>query len=97
MAGLYSTARWQRLRRAQLQREPLCRMCEQQGKTTAATVADHIERHNGDPDKFFNGALQSLCKTHHDSTKQRQEKSGRVQGCDALGIPLDGAHHWRKA
>ncbi|WP_324730987.1 HNH endonuclease signature motif containing protein [Pseudomonas paeninsulae] len=37
---------------------------------------------------------QALCKRCHDSTKQRLEKSGEF-GCDASGVPLSGAHHWR--
>ncbi|HHT2862347.1 TPA: HNH endonuclease, partial [Citrobacter freundii] len=37
---------------------------------------------------------QPLCKAHHDSTKQRMEKSGAVIGCDANGYPLDPASHW---
>lgn len=34
--------RWQRIRRAMLRREPLCRECKRQGKTTAATEVHHI-------------------------------------------------------
>jgi hypothetical protein len=43
---------------------------------TAATVVDHIEGHQGDHERFWNpDNWQSLCKRHHDSTKQRDEKS----------------------
>lgn len=56
---------------------------------------DHTIPHKGDPALFFNpDNLQSLCKTHHDSTKQREEKQGGAIGCDANGVPLDGGHHW---
>lgn len=42
------------------------------------TIGDHITAHRGDrrlqldPDN-----IQTLCKPHHDSTKQREERSGR--------------------
>ena len=46
--------------------------------------------------KFWDSAnWQSLCKTCHDSIKQRMEKSGVVEGCDVNGIPLDPNHPWR--
>jgi hypothetical protein len=48
-------------------------MCEKAGRLTPATVADHIERHNGDYDRFWHGRLQSLCASCHSSEKQRQE------------------------
>lgn len=95
MPGLYSTTRWQRFRLQYLAEHPLCVMCEQQGKTTSATVVDHIERHGGNPVKFWAGPFQALCATHHNSTKQRWEKTGRQPGCDASGVPLDADHHWR--
>jgi 5-methylcytosine-specific restriction enzyme A len=49
-----------------LYRNPLCVMCEREGRTTAATVPDHIVP------LWANGAdeeqnLQPLCKEHHDA------------------------------
>ena len=42
---------------------------------TAAAVVDHVEAHQGDHEKFWDpDNWQSLCKRHHDSAKQRQEK-----------------------
>lgn len=84
---LYNTARWKNRRKEQLTREPLCKMCLEQGRVTPASIADHVQQHNGDEDSFFNGALQSLCKPHHDGAKQAQEKSGKVRGCDVNGAP----------
>lgn len=92
---LYNTKRWHRLRWYQLQGEPLCRFCAALGHVTEATVVDHKKPHKGDEELFFDpDNLQSLCKTCHDSTKQRQEKSGYLAGCDADGWPLDPASHW---
>jgi 5-methylcytosine-specific restriction enzyme A len=82
--GPYNTARWQRLREAQLQAEPLCAMCHP--RLTPATVCDHIEPHNGDLAKFWAGPFQSLCKRCHDSDKQRMEKGFKPRP----SIGLDG-------
>lgn len=72
---LYSTRQWQKLRAEHLRLEPLCRMCQAEGRVTAATVCDHVEPHRGDVALFWAGPFQSLCKPHHDSQKQREERS----------------------
>lgn len=89
---LYATHTWKLLRTAQLIREPLCRFCEQEGRVTAATVADHIEPHRGDRAKFFTTRLQSLCKDCHDRTKQRAEIHGYDLRVDLDGMPIDPTH-----
>jgi 5-methylcytosine-specific restriction enzyme A len=73
--------------------EPLCWMCKEQGRTTLATIADHVERHNGNEQAFFNGRLRSLCKPHHDGAKQQMERTGVRRGCDVSGIPF-GVAGW---
>lgn len=80
----YKTGRWQRIRRRQLETEPVCRMCLPQ--PVLATVCDHIEPHRGDPQKFWRGPFQSLCAPHHNSAKQSEEKGGRPKP----KIGLDG-------
>jgi hypothetical protein len=35
------------------------------GRITAATIADHIDHHEGDWNKFVLGRLQSLCEPCH--------------------------------
>ncbi|CAB3924930.1 HNH endonuclease [Achromobacter ruhlandii] len=90
----YKTWRWQKLRERHLRANPLCVMCQAEGRVTEAKVCDHIEPHKGDPEKFWNGPFQSLCKAHHDSDKQALERSGRrkVQiGVD--GYPIEGTPH----
>lgn len=96
--GLYNTKRWKILRAHQLTLNPICVMCDQMGRTTAATVVDHKIPHKGDVSLFFDpDNLQSLCKTHHDSSKQAAEKRGvDAIGCDESGWPLGGDHHWNK-
>ena len=93
----YQSAEWQRLRRVQLGKEPLCRFCRQRNEVVPARVVDHIRPHRGDyllwrdPDN-----LQSLCFTCHSGAKQREEKSGIAPGCDVSGTPLDPQHPWNK-
>lgn len=89
---LYKTARWKQLRRQQLNSNPLCRMCLHDGYTKAAEVVDHVEPHKGDEAKFFGGKLQSLCKKHHDSAKQRQERRGYSTEAGYDGWPVDPKH-----
>ena len=88
----YRTARWQRIRAEQIRDEPLCAMCARQGRVTAATVCDHVERHNGDPVKFWSGPFQSLCKPHHDRDKQQVEHRGYSSEVGADGYPIDPNH-----
>ena len=90
--GWYSLARWRKTRKHQLTIEPLCRMCRLQGRITVATICDHVERHNGDPDRFWNGPFQSLCKTHHDATKQAEEHRGFSTATGEDGWPMDPRH-----
>ena len=44
--------RWRIRSKHFLQRNPLCRMCEKEGKLTVASVVDHIVPHKGDPGLF---------------------------------------------
>lgn len=102
-------SRWNKARQSFLRTHPLCVWCSQQGQVTPATVVDHIQPHrlkealrSGDKaaiakaQKLFwdTSNWQGLCKLHHDSTKQRSEKSGRLQGCDEDGIPYSAHEHW---
>lgn len=103
--------RWAKVRLAYLTKHPLCVMCDEQGRITAATVVDHIIPHRlkdalaskdseqiAKAQKLFwdTSNYQSLCASHHNSTKQRMEKSGVVVGCSRDGIPLDPNSHWNK-
>jgi len=60
-------ARWRRARLRFLSIHPLCRYCEAEGVTKAATVVDHITPHRGDRKLFWDqNNWQPLCKFHHD-------------------------------
>ncbi|MCK3657098.1 hypothetical protein A4G19_15670 [Pasteurellaceae bacterium Macca] len=92
---LYNRNAWKQLRLDHLAKEPLCVFCLVDGKITPATVVDHIKAHKGDLTLFFSTHnLQSLCKLHHDSTKQKAElKQVSYIGCDVNGFPIDSEHH----
>ena len=68
--------RWHKARNAFLVDNPICVMCNTEGRVTAAKVVDHITPHRGDELLFWDRAnWQALCKVHHDSDKQMWEKS----------------------
>ena len=83
-------AAWQRLRASVLADEPLCRMCWQMGRTTAATDVDHM--HGSDDNR--RESLQPLCHSCHSRKTQRDMGRNVSMGCDTNGMPLDPAHPW---
>lgn len=89
MARLYDKRRWKVRRRSFLQENPLCVMCSALGLISEATVVDHIRPHKDDADLFWDESnWQALCKHHHDSAKQSEEKTGKAVGCDLSGNPF---------
>lgn len=79
---LYSLPVWtERLRPAQLAREPFCRACwQQRHERVHATEVDHIVPHRGVMALFLDaGNLQSLCHKCH-SEKTMHERAERNRG-----------------
>lgn len=94
---LYKTARWRKLRKAQLARRPYCECPHHKGQKVLATVVDHIKAHKGDQRLFWNTQnLQSMSKPCHDKYKQSEEKGGPGfdMGCNEDGTPLNAEHSW---
>lgn len=86
-------ADWRRLRDAFLAEHPMCRMCAAAGRTTAATVVDHIVPHRGDNRlRLSRWNLQPLCKPCHDAVKQAEDRAGYSSILDADGWPADPSH-----
>lgn len=83
--GWYGLPIWtDRLRPAQLLREPFCRECARRGLRTQATVVDHVQPFRGDWALFVDPANhQSLCKrchdrkTAHEQAEKRRENGGK--------------------
>ena len=88
----HGTAWWKRRRALQLKAEPLCKMCLANGLVTPATVADHVEQHHKDWNKFVLGKLQSLCTECHNRTKRVIELRGYGLEVDDDGWPTDPKH-----
>lgn len=65
--------RWQKFRRAWLAQHPLCVMCRNEGRVTAATDVDHVVPHRGDMRRFWAGPFQSLCHAHHSEKTARED------------------------
>ena len=101
---LYRDRRWrgpQGVRTQQLAKQPLCEMCLKQGRTTAATVCDHIDpKTKRSEATFFDGPFQSLCDALpwrcHSSRKQQQEASGYHTEVGADGLPTDPMHPFNR-
>jgi 5-methylcytosine-specific restriction enzyme A len=78
--------RWDRLSRQHRRANPLCVGCEAVGRTTLAQCVDHIVPHKGDYARMWDvGNLQSLCRWHHDTVKQKLEQlhaSGNITDAD---------------
>jgi 5-methylcytosine-specific restriction endonuclease McrA len=87
--------RWRKMRKQFLTENPLCVMCEDEGRTTPAVELDHIKKHGGDIELFYDVSnLQGLCRFHHRSVKAQMERSGVVRGSNADGTPIDPNHSW---
>ena len=87
---LYKTARWLRLRKSHLEREPLCVFCLITEDIEPATVVDHKKPHKGSLDLFYDPSnLQSLCAQHHNGAKQRIERGFRAVEIGLDGYPID--------
>jgi 5-methylcytosine-specific restriction endonuclease McrA len=88
----HDSAWWKRRRKLPMRAEPLCRMCLANGLVTLAKVADHVEPHHNDWNKFKLGKLQSLCEQCHNQTKRVMELRGYGVAVDDDGWPTDPNH-----
>ena len=72
----YNTARWQKLRwQVLVDAMFTCAMCGKMEAQSRNLVADHITPHRGDEALFWDRqGIQCLCKSCHDSAKQREER-----------------------
>lgn len=81
---LYKNSRWRKERAAFLAEHPLCDHCLEIGRTTAATVVDHIIPHRGNQKVFWDqNNWSSLCAMHHGAKTAQYDGSGS----NPFGIP----------
>lgn len=87
--AIYKSARWARLRAAQLQIEPFCRMCASFGISTPATVVDHVKEISQGIDPWDTSNFQSLCRSCHNvkSAKEvvKRRKKKKQKGFKSVG------------
>ena len=69
---MYHTTRWRQLREYILNREPMCRLCEAEGRRTPAKVIDHKIPIQFGGDRWSLDNLQPLC-THCDNVKTGED------------------------
>jgi 5-methylcytosine-specific restriction protein A len=91
----YGLSSWKERRRHQLSKEPLCAICEAEGRVTGATIADHLPPHGGSWNAFRTGPLRSLCKPCHDALQGIKAKGYRCDIGDD-GFPVDPRHPFNR-
>ena len=75
--------------------QPLCPICQRQGRIEPAVDVDHVNEDSHDQRREN---LMGLCKAHH-SAKTFAVANGRtwkVKGCNERGEPIDPGHHWNQ-
>lgn len=77
---LRASWRWRNLRRAFLERHPLCALCLRDGVTRPARVVDHVVParvlvEQGTPERVFDVSnLQGLCDPHDDAKSAAERR-----------------------
>lgn len=67
-------SKWRTYREHYLRAHPLCAECDRQGRTTSATVVDHIVPHKGDKKRFWERSNhQALCPPCHRVKTARED------------------------
>jgi len=97
----YCTSKWQRLRLAKLNADPLCYACALRGETVEANTVDHVKpiSQGGPAFPELEGLLSLCAPCHSEKTSGFDRTHGtatgrRFKGCDAHGNPIDPADGW---
>lgn len=86
---LYRTARWRRLREAQLREQPLCQWCLELEIVEVATEVHHAEGgHRDDPERFWSGPFRSTCSACHSRLGKREDRGEAVVTFGPDGWPI---------
>ena len=99
MGSLYDTEVWDRLRKAILAREPLCRLCAKEGKNEKATQVDHILPISRGGRRFAEDNLQPLCAPCHSAKTNAERDYRRVKAprqTDDRGYPNPDYLEWKR-
>lgn len=83
---MYNNGQWERHRRIQLERQPLCQACLLNNKVRGANTVDHVFPWSGLGDAYFyRNLFQSLCHECH-SVKTNLEQKGVIQHYTPHGL-----------
>jgi 5-methylcytosine-specific restriction protein A len=74
-ADFYNSWAWRKLRKLQLDKNPLCKHCEDNDVITKAKVADHIISINRGGERLDEANLQSLCESCHNKKSANESRS----------------------
>ena len=69
---------WQKIRKAQLQEEPLGRFCKEQG---VSKLAEHVGHINGNSRDNRVENLRPFCAKYHNARTERDQAFGRKGDC----------------
>ena len=72
--AIYKSARWKAVRGIRLRLNPLCLMCEKEGRITLAQMVDHIRPIKQGGAVYDLDNLQSLCFRHHNIKTASERK-----------------------
>jgi len=92
---LYGRAAWQRMRVAQLARQPWCEDCLRANIYTPATDVHHRERHQGNVAVFGASELESLCHSCH-SKRTAIESRDAINNVLPFGVSERRGHPHEK-
>jgi|SRR5215471_6979781 len=87
----YNDSQYRSRRKLHLQRHPMCKDCSVQGRSTPATITDHVVPHQGDLRLFRTGKLRSLCTDCH-NRKWADDARGYSTAVGLDGWPTDPRH-----
>lgn len=83
--SFYAGAKWRKLRKWWVNRNPLCVECEKKGKVVGVQVVDHIVPIKQGGAELSSDNLQSLChschnrKTRLENSKKKKTEDGRKE------------------
>lgn len=97
--SIYNTRRWQKLRARQLKAQPLCAICQEEGRTTQAQHVHHIKSFTSAPTRSERCALaydpnnlESLCEACHVRLHNRRGAAkARAERNDEQRAPIGAA------
>ncbi len=73
-SSFYNSRQWRKVRLMVLERDPICKVCEQRGKVVSACVVDHIDPISNGGAKLYINNLQGLCTSCHNSKSSKERR-----------------------